>query len=705
MDGTAREPSRRWRRASGTRLFAIYAIASLVPVLLLGLGVNRLVRHEIDQRALDEAVSRAQTIADGSIEPTIGSTPVTTSLTPVQRLRLIQSTAGLQGNAAVLRLRIRSAKGAILFDAAHPAARPVLQADDEVQEAAHGGPVRVLTNLNADEVAEHGGKGDLGPMAVESYVALHAPGTDRVTGVLETYLPYAPFEAAAAGSKRRLNLALMAGLAALWGVLALVTWSVTRRLRATADQNEWLAHHDQLTGLPNRLEFTHRIDEGREAWDVAWVAVVDLARFREVNDTVGHVNGDQFLCCFAERLAESVRGQGTVARIGGDQFGVLWPAVGANSEQRVLAAIHAAAAEHIEVAGIAVQAELSIGLASSTQVEGGGPDLLRAADLANHAAKEAGVEVVGYVPALDEFDPDRLALAGQLGQAIAEGQLVLHYQPKVQLVSGEVTAVEALIRWEHPERGLLRPGDFIGIAETTSLIGPLTRWVVEEAVAQISLWRHLDPPVAVSVNVSARSLADPELPEHILRVLDRAEAPARSLEVEITETSAIADPVGAKALLDRLHRAGVRISLDDFGQGATSLVSLAGLPVDELKVDRSFVLGMEETDAHRSVVEFVIALGHRLGMKVVAEGIETDRAATLLTSMGCDEGQGYLFCHPLPPAELEAWLVAHRQMLADLSARSDATAAMPAADPDTDPSSHPAADHQEPDPEISGQEL
>ena len=651
----------------------MYAVASLIPVLILGFVVNRFVRHEIDQRALAEAVSRAQTISDSTIQPVVGGRNLSTGLAASQRLRLIQATTSLRTDETVLRLRVRSSTGDIVFDADHPLAKVRHTEDDEVQEAAEGEDVRVLTRLNADEVTETG-RGDLGPSAVETYIALHEPGTTHVTGVLETYLPYAPFEDAAAASKRRLTETLAVALAVLWGVLGAVSWSVTRRLRVTAAENDWIAHHDPLTGLPNRMAFSQLIDAGLEQCDVAWVAVIDLARFHEVNDTVGHANGDRFLCTFAERLRDAVFPQGTVARLGGDEFGVLWPALGANSETRLLAAITEAVSTQVEVGGIRVNPEVTVGLANTNQIDGPAADLVRAADLANHAAKEAGAEVMGYVPELDQFDPDRLQLGGELANAISSGQLRLHYQPKLDLVTGEVRSVEALVRWQHPVRGLLPPAAFIPIAETTSLIRPLTTWVVQEAIDQIRRWRHMSQPITVSVNLSARSLTDSDLPDELLTAISKAGIAPRSLEVEITETSAIADPVRAQSLLKRLHGAGVRISLDDFGQGATSLVSLADLPIDELKVDRSFVIGMEESDAHRGVVEFVIALGHRLGLKVVAEGIETERAATLLTSMGCDQGQGYLFCHPLPPHEFELWLAEHRQGLADLAARSDTTA-------------------------------
>lgn len=664
------------RTGTGSRLFAIYALVSLIPVAILGGVVNQLVRHEIDDRALSEAVARAQTISDASIEPAIGSGALDHGISSAQRRRLIASTASLHGDASVLRLRLRSATGTILFDASHPHDAPKVAVDDEVKQAAAGVPVRALTRMNNDEV-DLANRSGADVAAVETYVAVHPPGSSRVVAVLETYLPYQPFADTAAASERRLTEALVGGLGILWMILALVSWSVTRKLRATAEESAWLAHSDQLTGLPNRHAFSEMIEAWADADHPILVGVVDIARFREVNETIGHDNGDRFLCDVARRLSAGVDPVGMVARVGGDQFAVLWPDFGAGGESRMLAAIQSATAEQVSVAGIRVNLEVTVGVASSTQITGDAADLLRCADLATHAAKEARLIVVGYTPELETFDPDRLELAGELGEAIAAGQLKLHYQPKLNLITGHVRSVEALVRWEHPERGLLPPADFVPLAETTSLIRPLTAWVVEEAARQIVSWRHDHPALSVSINFSARNLDDNRLAEHLLQVLAAARVPASRLEVEITETAAIADPTRAKDLLGHLRQAGVRISLDDFGQGSTSLVSLTDLPVDELKIDRSFVLGLEKSDAKRAVAEFVIALGHRLGMLVVAEGIETENAATLLTSMGCDEGQGYLFCHPMPADELERWLVDHQHMLSEVASRSDATADAP----------------------------
>ena len=350
-----------------------------------------------------------------------------------------------------------------------------------------------------------------------------------------------------------------------------------------------------------------------------------------------------------------------LARLGGDQFGIA--VVDDEADTRdVHRRIASAAASGFGVGGITLTAEVVIGYASSTDPLEGSDEFLRAAELALHAAKQANVSTLRYEPHLDHFDPTQLALAGELGAAIAADEMVLHFQPKLDLTTGEVRSVEALVRWQHPTRGLLQPSEFVPIAESTSLIAPLTTWVIGEAARQMAEWRQLGRPMRVSVNVSARNLADPELPAMILTTLAAAAVPPADLEIEITETFIVSDPVRAKAMLTRLHDAGVRISLDDFGQGATSLVSLTTLPLDELKVDRAFVVDMDHSAEQRSVVDFVISLGHRLGLTVVAEGIETEAAAPELLSMGCDQGQGYLYSRPITAPAFISWLDHHNNV-------------------------------------------
>lgn len=277
-------------------------------------------------------------------------------------------------------------------------------------------------------------------------------------------------------------------------------------------------------------------------------------------------------------------------------------------------------------------------------------DLLRRSDLALDSAKVARGGIVRYHPAGGEFDPQRLSLISELRRAIGLGELVLHYQPKIDVPTGRITAFEALVRWNHPVRGFIPPNDFIPIAESTGLIGPLTQWVVDAALAQLAEWSEALPELSMAVNISARNLRD-DLPGWVLNRLAAHRIESSRLVLEITETSIAADPIRAAVLLEELSAAGVKVSLDDFGQGYTSLGSLGRLPVSELKIDRGFVSAMQNSHEDRAIVASVIELGHQLGLTVVAEGVETVEVCEVLRALGCDTMQGFLFSPAVPAAE------------------------------------------------------
>jgi diguanylate cyclase len=652
------------RHGTGTRIFAVYAGASLLAVVALGLVLGTAIIRESDDRALDEAASRARTIADSGVAPILAGADLTRGVpTQQQRDRLVELAALLRRDSSVLRTRVRAPGGGIAFDPEHPDRPFEAVEDDEVTEAASGEPVKVLTRVGADAVD---GASTSGQQAVETYVPIKDPVTGDVNGVLEVYLPYAPFRDAAAASSRRVGLLLAVGLLGLWGVLAAISWSVTRRLRRSAADNDWLARHDGLTRLPNRVGFAEEL--ASRSGSPLTVSMVDLARFREINDTLGQANADSFLVQVSEAVRDALPPGASMARLGGDQFGIASTGEDEAAADVLHRAVASAAAVAVPVGGIKVSAEVAIGWATASDAgRGDGTDgadgVVRAAELALHVAKETASSPVRYSPEHDHFDPERLALAAELSGAIAGGQLVLHYQPKLDLRTGSVDAVEALVRWQHPDRGLLAPVAFIPIAESTSLMAPLTDWVVGEVVRQVGEWSRQGIDLSVSVNVSARSLADPGFADHLLGLLAGSGVDAGRIVVEITETAIIADPARAGELLRRLHDAGLRISLDDFGQGATSLVSLAALPLDEIKVDRAFVVGMDRSEAQRAVVEFIVSLGHRLGLTVVAEGIETEDAAAALVDFGCDEGQGFLFSRPVPGPQVADWVAHHRSVI------------------------------------------
>jgi EAL domain-containing protein (putative c-di-GMP-specific phosphodiesterase class I) len=351
---------------------------------------------------------------------------------------------------------------------------------------------------------------------------------------------------------------------------------------------------------------------------------------------------------------------GTAARLGGNEFGVLW----SDDESSVIQRITAAVNEPVELAGITVGREVAIGMATRSPQLDQPASLLRAAEIALHAAKDTNRSIVVHSPVLDTFDADRLALASELRRALDGDELALHYQPKVDLDGGHVHSFEALVRWNHPQRGMIMPDEFVPLAESTSLITALTTWVIEAAAEQLARWDGLD--VSVSINVSAHDFAAGDLADRLLRSLQTHRVDPGRLGIEITETAVVADPAQAGILLRTLRKLGVAVSLDDFGQGATSLASLATLPFTELKVDRSFVTGLADNPIELAIVSSLIDLGHRLGLTVTAEGIEDERSAELLRAMGCDHGQGYRFARAMAAEAVPGWL-AQQHVLADLA--------------------------------------
>ena len=426
-----------------------------------------------------------------------------------------------------------------------------------------------------------------------------------------------------------------------------------------------LAYFDALTGLPNRTRFIEAIQQAMSRGPRHPVALLllDIDRFKEVNDTLGHSHGDALLRQVAARLDEAMYPGETVARVGGDEFGVLSDVHVAEDVDHLVGRICAALHAPVSIEGIPIVVEASIGVALAPQHAPDAGRMLQRADVAMYHAKATGSGHAIYDPGFDSHSPGRLALLGELRHAIQAGELVLHYQPKIELRSGRVVGAEALVRWRHPSRGMVPPDDFILIAERTGLIKPLTEWVLREALRQCAVWRREGGPTSVAVNLSARSLYDPHLPQSVEEALQDCGLPADALELEITESAIIVDPARAASILHRLVALGIRISVDDFGTGYTSLRAIRTLPAHEIKIDRSFVACMTGKDDDDVITRIIVDLGHNLGLKVVAEGIESTAAARRLRELGCDSGQGFLISRPLPALEFAEWYAGYLPFL------------------------------------------
>jgi diguanylate cyclase len=637
------------------RVFARYAVVALLPVVALGVVLANSIRGEANRRGLAEGRSEAVLVARTAVEPLLEGHSLTSGIDTTEREGLRRLVGRVIAEGDVLRLRVRDLSGRVVFSGDGSGLRSKEDDDDDdALDAAHGEVVAHLTRLNSDS----NDTGRIGTRSVEVYLPITAGATSRRIGVLEMYLPYDPISHDVTADLQTLYLDLAVGLTLLYLALFVITASVSRGLRRAASENAFLAEHDALTDLPNRTLFHRRASTavaaaGRADGPTA-IAIIDLDRFKDVNDTLGHHNGDRLLTELAVRLAAHMRDGDTVARLGGDEFGLILRNVG--DPEPALRQVRDLIDREVELGGLPVSTQASVGYAIAPEDGTHVDELLQRADVAMYVAKAQHDGITRYDPSLDHYRAANLTLVSQLRRAIDDGQLLLHYQPQSTLVDGSVRSVEALVRWQHPSEGLLSPAAFLPLAEQTDVIEKLTRWVLRTALREIREIGPADDSLCVAVNVSARSIGRQSFADDVIQILGELEVPARRLIIEVTETALLADPERAAAVLTRLADAGVGISLDDFGQGQTSLGYLSALPLHELKIDRSFIADLLDNTAHAAIVRSIIDLGHNLSLRVVGEGIETDRILAWLDQAGCDVAQGFLLARPMALADLTVWL-------------------------------------------------
>ena len=444
-------------------------------------------------------------------------------------------------------------------------------------------------------------------------------------------------------------------------VAALARTALTfREVRALADSRQQ-ARTDELTGLPNRRQVfeTFRAADARmAAGGTTAVLVLDLDRFKEINDSLGHGVGDALLREVGPRLAGHLRSGDLLARLGGDEFVVLASGLGEDGALALAERLCTTLERPFQLAGMALSVDASVGIAIGPRHSRHAEELLQMADLAMYAAKAGRSCAVVYDEARHGSGRYRLEAVAQLRRAIDEGELVLHHQPKLSLRTGRVDGVEALVRWQHPERGLLFPDAFVELAESAGLMGPLTRRVLDAALAQRRAWADRGRELTVAVNVSPSNLVDEGFPDEVAGLLARHGVPATALVLEVTESLLMADRERAVRVLSALRETGVGISIDDYGTGYSSLAYLASLPVTELKLDRTFVSALNDSDRSASIVTSTLQLAHALGLVFVAEGAEDRATVDALAALGCDVVQGYHLSRPLPAEQLEQWLEA-----------------------------------------------
>ena len=446
----------------------------------------------------------------------------------------------------------------------------------------------------------------------------------------------------------------------LIGALHRAEESETRRAAAEADLR-FLAHHDPLTGLLNRAGLVAHVgDLGAPGTCAGLTALfIDLDGFKAVNDSLGHAAGDELLVVVARRLRDAVRDSAVLARPAGDEFVLLEALADPGDVEPLAERLLAVLSAPVVVHGVEVVVSGSIGAAVGHGPGDALEDLLRRADLAMYRAKARGRNRwEWHDPSVVDPAVGRLQLLGDLRRGVGAGELRLHYQPRVEVRTGVLAGVEALVRWEHPTRGLLPPSEFIEVAEESGLIRTLGAWILDEAVGQAVRWQREDPdaaPVEMAVNLSARQLADPALVDVVTGALARHRLDPSLLVLEITETALMGDPEAALGALTALRALGVGLAVDDFGTGYSSLTYLKQFPIDELKIDRSFVAGLGSDPGDTAIVASCIQLARALGLRAVAEGVETETQRLALVDLGCDLGQGYHYARPLTADALRAW--------------------------------------------------
>jgi diguanylate cyclase (GGDEF)-like protein len=630
-------------------LLTQFSVLSLLVVVALGIGVGSMLHGRIERRALLEATKLAETMTSLGLQPILlpgdldagkGEAHLD-SLDEQLKLRDFD-TLGIR------RLKVFNADGVIVYSDERSIVGEQHADAPAIQAALKG---RIDRHVKRTNFSDGGG-----PRSLEVYVPLRLGGADEPSGVVEVYLPYEPVAQAIAEDSRRLYLLLALGLLLLYASLFRIVAVASRTLRHQA-------LHDDLTDLPNRALLYDRMEDALTAaernGEPAALLLIDLDRFKEVNDTLGHDSGDRLLEEVAVRLREVVRRGDTLARLGGDEFAVLLRGIPHRGLAAELAGrLQDALARPFTLNGVVAALDASIGIAHCPEHGTDVHTLVQRADVAMYDAKRSRTSIETYSPERDPYSAERLQLLGELRAAIGAGELVLHYQPKVDVVSQRVIGVEALVRWQHPVHGLLPPVAFIPLAERTGAISDLTRWVLDAALAQARVWSDAGLDLTMAVNLAAANIADATLPDAVAALLERHGIAGDRLECEISEHTVMADPRRAMGILERLRALGVRLSLDDFGTGHSSLSYLKRLPLDEVKIDRSFVMNMIEDDNDAAIVRTTIDLARNLGLEVVAEGVESQQIMNDLSALSCDVAQGFFLSRPLPAAELDGWLAA-----------------------------------------------
>lgn len=618
-------------------------------MLVLGVTLVLVTGSVMRDQARRDGVTQAESITSYATSPVAGESYAVGVLDPGVHEAVTASVAAFAG---LQRLRLWSADGTMLYDSTSDTTG--FPDGDRLDAATRDGrpDARVITEVRGEEF------GGTELTMLDVYVPVEADGT--MLGAAEVMLDYTATADAVSSATRTVTIVVAAGLALLWLLLFRTVRNTSRRLQSSAMENARLALLDSLTGLPNRRMLADRlaraIDASRLDGTHLGLALLDVDRFKDINDSLGHDRGDELLEQVAVRLRGALRQEDVVARLGGDEFAIMLSDVRTVDNAEALARrVRALFVPPFTLGDMALHVDTSIGVACLPDHAQDASSLMRMADVAMYTAKTHRLGVSVYSPEEDDSSPARLVLLGDLHRALrVDDELAMHYQPKIDLRTGRTVGLEALMRWQHPTRGMLPPDLFIPLAEQSGLIHDLTRYALTMCVAQLAVWREIAEPVPVAVNLSAHDVTSGAVVDVIEGLLRLHDVDPGLLEVEITETALVTDPSRVVPVLQRLSETGVHVAIDDFGIGNTSISQLRDLPVHGLKIDRLFVsdLAPNGREGSQVVVKAMVDLAHSFGLQVVAEGVEDPATAEALRRLTVDQAQGYLYSRPVAPDSL-----------------------------------------------------
>lgn len=645
---------------SPPRLVLRFALYTGVGLAIAAAGILLLVRHLTIDQAERSAAQHARFVQEAFLTAELhpGDFRVADDPRRVEELDAMFRDVVLWDGTVLVDLV--GPRGSVAYSTDHRRIGAPTDFGLEVADASGGSILSKVTRV-PDPTLEPGARVDEELKVLATFGPFVA--SDGQVGVVAIYQDYAPIAEAAQSAFLPVAGIFEVVVVLLAAALIPALRRVTKRIGAQIREIEYRAYYDELTGLPNRELFRDRIEQaipaGRRENHRVGVMLMDIDDFKEINDTLGHHVGDLLLREFGQRVRSCLRATDTLTRLGGDEFGVLLPRTDPEHVTELTDRIGRSLQQPFILEGLPVSAHASIGITFAPDHGQDHDTLLRRADMAMYVAKETRSGHALYDPEKDTGDARKLALVGELRNALDRGEIVLFYQPQIDIHTGVVHGVETLVRWNHPRYGLLGASDFIPLAERTGLVRPLGRYVLESALEQRRAWQREGLDVTVAVNLTMPDLLDLSLPRDIQRVLDRLDVTPASLELEITESAIMGDPFRVRQVLDRISEMGVRLAIDDFGTGYSSLAYLKRLPVETIKIDRSFVMNMTNDANDVTIVRSMVELGRNLGLQVVAEGLESKEAWDQLRSFGCHYGQGYLISRPLPAGKMTEFLRSH----------------------------------------------